>query len=185
MNNFGKLVICKDYRQIDWFARAHPNQKTRVVVLDDTPINIEGYINASILLPLPSTLFRLIDYNDYNGFDYLYRDYLSSKEVRSFIYLLVMALYRGINIVLFCNTSDPDIFMNTLDSVLRNEIGVYSIRFEYLYQFPMYCSFNLIEFPNILMKLVEYGYMTMEEYNNTLPNINPNGVTKIIPKGAS
>jgi hypothetical protein len=52
--NLGEFVICKDFQQIGWYFQNHPNDKTRIIVLDDEVVHAEGYIQGSLLLPPPS-----------------------------------------------------------------------------------------------------------------------------------
>lgn len=161
----GELVCCRDFNQISWFIQNNPTSKTRVVVLDDDSVNIEGYIQGSILLPPPSALFTLVDNNDKMTFRMMYYDYLSTPDVDSFIMLLITALFRGVNIIFFFNTSDPSMFMDILGEFLSSVYGVSATPFELL------CGNHLPSInPNVmaglLSKMVQYQYITVEEYNS-------------------
>lgn len=161
----GELVCCKDYNQIGWFFQNNPNSQTRVVVLDDENVNIEGYIQGSILLPPPSALFALVDNSDVMTFQSTYYSYLHLPDVDSFIMLLVTALFRGTNIIFFFNTSDPSMFMDALGNFLSQVYGVTATPFEMICG-PHPPSINPSMMAGLLSKMVQYQYITVEEYNS-------------------
>lgn len=163
--NLGELVICRDFNQIGWFFQNNPNSKTRVVVLDDEVINAEGYIQGSILLPPPSALFTLIDNNDITSFQAMYYSYLHVPDVDSFIMLLITALFRGVNILFFFNTSDPSMFMDYLNNFLTSIYGAVATPFEMICG-PHSPSIIPNAISGLLTKMVQYQYISQDEYNS-------------------
>jgi hypothetical protein len=161
----GELVCCKDFNQINWFMSNNMNSNTRIVVLDDDSVNIEGYIQGSILLPPPSALFNLVDNNDIMTFQTMYYQYLQMPDVDSFIMLLITALFRGTNIIFFFNSSDPSMFMDALGNFLYNVYGITATPFEMLCG-PHPPSINPNMMSGLLFKMVQYQYISQDEYNS-------------------
>lgn len=159
----GELVICRDFNQVGWFFQNHPTEKTRVITLDDEIINAEGYIQGSMLLPPPSALFTLIDNNDINSFQAMYYSYLHLPDIDSFIMLIITALFREVNIIFFLNTSDPSMFMDYLNNFLSTIYGVIPTPFEMICG-PHSPSIIPNALAGLLSKMVQYQYITQEEY---------------------
>ena len=161
----GELVCCRDYNQVNWYMQNNIHSINRVVVLDDEYTNIPGAIQGSLLLPPPSALFALIDNNDYNQFRATYYKYLHVPDIDGFIMLLVTALFQNINIIFFFNTSDPSMFMDTLGNFLSVIYGVTAVPFEMTFE-PHPPSINPQFIPGLLSKMLQYQYISQEEYNS-------------------
>lgn len=165
----GRSVVCSSFEQIQWWIQRHPQQKTRVIVLDDNLINVNGYICGSILLPNLSISSILIDNNDVNGFAYSYTNYLTQDpEVVNFISLLQRALLDGINVIFFTNDSPIEMFLNVLLQVLNTSYGMTVTPFEANADLPGIINQSLPNFWNLFMsaldRMLMFEYITPEYY---------------------
>ena len=163
--NLGEFVICKDFQQIGWYFQNHPNDKTRIIVLDDEVVHAEGYIQGSLLLPPPSALFTLIDTGDIMQFQEMYYKYLHLPDIDQFIMLMITALFSGVNIILFFNTSDPSMFMDYLAIFFNRIYGAYPTPFEQLFN-PHPQSIIPDAMSLLLQKMVQFEYISVDEYNS-------------------
>jgi hypothetical protein len=163
MNSIGQILICRDSYQLQIARQQYPNNK--VVVLDDKDYNGYGFINGSLLLPTLDALSHQVDgsYADFVNYylGYLYND----PDVTKFVTLLVTALYKGVNILLFLGESDPSMFMDQFMNFLRSR-GIFAIPFEmkrYEDYIPAVNTANLVSWLPIMLS---FGYITQEEYNS-------------------
>lgn len=162
---FGELVCCRDYNQVNWYIQNNPHAINRVVVLDDEYANIPGAIQGSLLLPPPSALFSLVDDNNFNQYQATYYSYLHLPDIDAFIMLLVTALFQNMNIIFFFNNSDPSLFMDSLGTFLSLVYGVIAIPFELTLN-PHQKSIDQRFIPTLLSKMLQYQYISKEEYDS-------------------
>jgi hypothetical protein len=159
----GKFMIVNQPQLMQMIQMYQYNQKQlfKVIVLDDEVVQGPNFIQGSILLPPPSALFALIDNNDIPYYSTMYDQYLRTPEVDSFIILLATALYKGVDVLFYLNTSDPNLFLNFLCGFLSSVHGL-----NVSYYDPNNISINFNAIPSLLGKMLGYGYITQEEYQS-------------------
>ena len=180
----GRAVVCSSFEQIQWWIQSHPQQKTRIVVLDDNVINVEGYLCGSILLPNLLITSLLIDNNDVNGFVGSYISFLTQDpEAVSFITLLQRALLGGINIIFFTNDAPVEMFLETLMQVLNVNYGMTVTPFEANLNLPGIINQNLPNFWNLfweaLNRMLSYDHISQEYYDQFFKSEEGNPFKKL------
>lgn len=143
MLNFGQIYITSDTNIV---TQSIYND-ARIIVLDEqNPFpNYPNVYMASLLVPPYSILEKIID-GDIQTAEAMYIDYLTSHEVNSFIAIILFALYRGENIVLYINSDE----VGFKDMLLRYICNVYGIIIGSEF---VKCQYNEAGLMNILISL--------------------------------
>ena len=144
------------------FNAPYVNQRVIAITESGPELNIfpQGLVNmGTVLTPNPEAMAAELD-GEYEVSDMIYREYLSGNVQDRFIVLMLAALYKGTNILLYIPKDEYTglTFKNVLlDHIFRMYgvvIGTPEVEF----------NFNPNYFPVILSKFYTYDYIDLNEF---------------------
>lgn len=162
----GSLYCANDIQELQFVINRrsmYKSNQVKVIVIDDENINQANYIGGSILLPPPDVIYHLIDSGNRMEFANMYNMYLNSQEVLGYIAIIIAALFKGNDIILYTHSSDESMFLPELLMFLRNMgLIVTSI------QYPMVPGIDLYYRDFIISFMEQMGYTQHVLFPTTL-----------------
>lgn len=155
----GSIYLISDLNNINYL-----NNTKLVFIGEPSPSLVQQYngVVGSILLPPYQSLDHRLN-NNIQAFNYEYFNYLSTKEPMSFIAAIVKALCNGINLLVYSNKDELDLYFQSFNIFMSSNFGI-NIGTPYN-KFYYNQNFN----SNILSLLYEFDFITYKEFMELYP----------------
>ena len=154
----GQITTCIDLEAAEWYY----NQGWRVICFSEDK-QFQAYMPemmmGSIFLPPYESMDSLLDGNT-DLFSMMYSEYLcTNPDVGTMMSIMLMALYRGVNIVLFVPRQEYELgFFNVFVKCFASLTGVF-IGFQL-----MECAFDYMTNNRNMVRLFMEGFLPYNEF---------------------
>lgn len=117
----GTMSITTDLNTVQNMLGSH-----RIVIIGEPDPQLVQMTNAvvgSVLLPPYQAMMALMD-NDYNNFNMIYYNHLSTQECLSFVSVLVKSMIQGTSLLLYMKPDEYNMYYNAFELYLLNTFGI-------------------------------------------------------------